>query len=381
MIHTLKCPSCGAPLDYEDGSDAVSIRCPFCNNSVVVPETLRKARNTFAPSSSYGKKAGPAHGFIFYLVIIFAVLFVATFALTRLFRSAPPINTTPPPRRVNFPPTPRGKATPEEPGFAQLLLKFGSEGIGPGLFNDSRSITLDGAGRIYVGDYTGGRIQVFDAEGKFITQWMADTKMPLRGLAADRAGVVYVVQSGEIRRYEGATGKLLGKLAFAGGWGFDDVIVTADGGLLAAWYKGSDDIVRFDSGGSVTKVIRKAISGQTDRSELDHRVAMDGLGNIYALGTFNAAVFKFTPEGRFVTKFGSGGDQPGQFHAPDAIAVDGQGRVYVSDIKGVQVFDADGRLIDRFQPDGIAFGMVFNDSNELFIASRSHVLKYAVKKP
>ena len=61
------------------------------------------------------------------------------------------------------------------------------------------------------------------------------------------------------------------------------------------------------------KTVRAAISGQTDRSELDMHVAADGLGNVYALGTFNEAVLKFTPEGRFVTKFGSSGDQPGQF--------------------------------------------------------------------
>ena len=88
-------------------------------------------------------------------------------------------------------------------------MKFGSEGIGPGMMKDARSIALDGKGNIYVGEYIGGRIQVFDATGKFLTQWMVDTKMPLRGLAADRKGTVYVVQRGAITRYEGETGTVI----------------------------------------------------------------------------------------------------------------------------------------------------------------------------
>ena len=63
------------------------------------------------------------------------------------------------------------------------LLNFGSEGIGPGMFKDARSIAIDGSGKIYVGEYIGGRIQVFDPEGNFMTQWTVDPKMPLRGLA------------------------------------------------------------------------------------------------------------------------------------------------------------------------------------------------------
>ncbi|HEX8853873.1 MAG TPA: hypothetical protein VF754_10325, partial [Pyrinomonadaceae bacterium] len=192
---------------------------------------------------------------------------------------------------------------------------------------------------------------------------------------------VYVVQRGKISRYEALTGKKFGEVAYEGGSGFDDAVALPDGGLLAAWDRGSDDIVRFDSSGHAAKVMRAAISGQSRRSELNLRVAADGLGNIYALGTFNSAVFKFAPDGRFLNKFGGAGDQQGQFRAPDAIAVDGHGRVYVSDIHGVQVFDSEGRYLDRFKTDGIAFGMIFNDKNELFVAARSHVMRFELKPP
>lgn len=276
-------------------------------------------------------------------------------------------------------PTTSGKKD-QPPGFATVLLDFGSEGIGPGMFKDARSIAVDGSGKIYVGEYIGGRIQVFDPVGKFLTQWTVDLKMPLRGLAADRKGTVYVVQRGNITRYEGETGKLLGEMDYAGGGGFDDLSMSADGGFVAAWYSNRDDVVRFNSAGEVTRTIRAAISSTSGDSELNTRVAIDGLGNIYALGTFNNAVFKFGPDGKFLTRFGDAGEQPGQFRAPSAIAVDGKGRVYVSDIKGIQLFDGNGRYLKVFKPDGMAFGMVFTDNNELLIAARKHVVKYAISE-
>jgi streptogramin lyase len=220
---------------------------------------------------------------------------------------------------------------------------------------------------------------VFDSSGQFISLWMIDAQTPLRGLSADRRGTVYVVQGGEIFRHEGESGRLLGQVEYAEGRGFDDVAVTADGGLVAAWYKNRDDIVRFDAQGNLVQTIPAAISGQSGDSELDTRVAVDGLGNIYALGTFNRAVFKFAPEGRFITRFGSHGDEPGQFGAPNGIAVDGQSRVYVSDFKGIQVFDSDGRYLDLIDVDGPAFGMAFNDQGELFVAARHKVIKYVLQ--
>jgi uncharacterized Zn finger protein (UPF0148 family) len=47
MTKSFKCPSCGAPLDY-DGGEKLTVQCPFCSNVVIVPEELRPER----PSST-----------------------------------------------------------------------------------------------------------------------------------------------------------------------------------------------------------------------------------------------------------------------------------------------------------------------------------------
>lgn len=462
MSKPFKCTSCGGPLEY-DGSGS-TVRCPFCGNSIIVPEELRSA-----PAASWGSglvdgifklqqraanlqeiarlarsnrkieaiklyreifgvgleeakvavdrmAAGesaeaivmssnapafhqhvfdpqsvmrPVKRFTMFWVIIVLVIIGFTVALGLIIKSAvdkkvgeflPSSSSRPSSSSSSS--SSSSKTSPAAPGFASVALKFGSEGIGPGMFKDARSIAVDGEGRIYVGEYLGGgRIQVFDAEGKFITQWTVDPKMPLRDLTADRKGTVYVVQRGEISRFEGGSGSPLGKVEYGGSGRayFDNARALPDGGMIAI--VNNEDIVRFNSSGQVIRTISKSVSGQTDSSELDASAAADGLGNIYVLGSFNEAVFKYSPDGRFINKFGGDGDGPGQFRAVQAIAVDGQGRVYVSDIKGIQVFDSNGRYLDTFKVDGnVAFGMVFNDKNELLVAARTQVVKYRLNK-
>ncbi len=383
MLKTFDCPKCGAPVNYEQDVVGANLtaRCSYCNSSLSVPDEMRgrpaQVINIDLRNTVSGRKVTKL---ILVLVlvpvigVIVAAIVMGGFLVPLLSRSNSSAN-----RETS------GKTGPIAPGgkesrdaFATRVLNFGSEGIGPGMFKDARSIAVDGSGKIYVGEYTGGRIQVFDPAGKFLTQWTVDPKMPLRGLAADRKGTVYVVQKGKITRHEGESGQLLGEVDYAGGGGFDDLSMSADGGFVAAWYSNRDDVVRFNSAGEVTRTIRAAISSTSGDSELNTRVAIDGLGNIYALGTFNNAVFKFGPDGKFLTRFGDGGNDAGQFRAAFAIDVDGKGRVYVSDIKGIQVFDGNGRYLKVFKPDGLAFDMVFNDRNELFIAARNQVLKYSL---
>jgi hypothetical protein len=378
---TFDCPKCGAPVSYSSsaaGQDPI-VKCNYCNSSLTEPnEMLGRSAHVVTVKMGRGGKNLKWIWLILILPLlglvvgfIFMVLGLSPFFRSTVNKNAPLGGPT-----TSVPKRPVSK----EPGAGLVteLLKFGTEGIGPGMFSDARSIALDGSGNIYVGEYLGGRIQVFDSSGKFLTQWSVDPKMPLRGMGANRKGDVYVVQRGEIVRYQGASGKQLGALEYTGGGGFDDVTAAADGGLVCAWYGNRDDIVHFDAAGKVVRTIKAAISSASGDSELNTRVALDGLGNIYALGTFNNAVFKFGPDGKFVNRFGGHGNQPGQLSAASAIAVDGLGRVYVSDSKGVQIFDSDGRYLNVFKTDGYASGMVFNDRNELFVAARTKVIKLAL---
>ena len=379
MPQTFDCHKCGAPVRYERSqtlSDPKStVRCDYCHSQLIAPNELA-GKPAQIVRIHFGDGKVPKWIWLVLAIPLIGLVVGGLAALGTAFSVGRPA------REPARPITPTTPTTPKkEPAntFAKVLLDFGREGIGPEMFNDARSIAVDGAGRIYVGEYTGGRIQVFDPAGKFVTQWsIGDRKTLLRGLAADRQGIVYVVAGGRIDRYRGETGEKLGTLEYERN-GFDDVTTAADGGLVTAWQSNRDDIVVFDKNGKLVRTIPEAISGASGDSELAMRVAVDGAGNIYALGRFNDGVFKFARDGKFLNRFGSGGDQPGQFRAAYSIAVDGYGRIYVGDMKGIQVFDANGRYLSLIGLQGMAFGMVFNDKNELFVIARDHVVKFEVQ--
>jgi DNA-binding beta-propeller fold protein YncE len=53
----------------------------------------------------------------------------------------------------------------------KYLLEWGRRGTGPGEFGLPHNVVVDVAGKVYVTDRDNRRIQVFDANGKFLSQW------------------------------------------------------------------------------------------------------------------------------------------------------------------------------------------------------------------
>ncbi len=53
----------------------------------------------------------------------------------------------------------------------QYVLQWGSRGTGPGEFGLPHNLAVDAAGRVYVTDRDNQRVQVFSADGAFLTEW------------------------------------------------------------------------------------------------------------------------------------------------------------------------------------------------------------------
>ncbi len=270
------------------------------------------------------------------------------------------------------------------PGKPKPLLLFGGEGTGPGKFQDARAISVDrSSGKIYVAEYQGGRVQVFDAEGQFITQWQVGEGKKdtiITSLAADRQGNVYLVTGTELYKIKGETGEVIGQLKHPEGWGFDALATGADGSVSATWYKNRDDLIRFTPQGKVDWLVEEAISGVSGDSELDMKVAVDGSGTSYVLGSFNNAVFVYSAQGKYINRIGSEGDADGQFRAVGAIAVDSQSQVYVSDIHGIQVFAPDGRYLKTIPADNYAYGLAFDDDDNLYMTTNQKMVRKVATK-
>ena len=271
--------------------------------------------------------------------------------------------------------------TPSKPAFASVALEIGSEGIGAGQFKDVRSVAVDGEGRIYTVEYIGGRVQVFDPQGKFITQWMVDPKAATLDIAADRKGTVYIVQPRATYRYNGATGELLGELVKPPTNSYEtyyDVEVALDGSLYVI--AGHYNLVRINPDNTFRSSIN--LREKTGEDTSFDKLAVDGAGNFYVMGRSEKTIFKFAPDGRFINRFGGPGDGPGQFRTGNGIVVDGQGRIYVSDSgRPVHVFDSNGRYLDSFGGEHpVIYGMAVNDRNEIFVTERNRykIVKYTL---
>lgn len=86
-------------------------------------------------------------------------------------------------------------------------------------------------------------------------------------------------------------------------------------------------------------------------------LALDAQGRIYVSDMAACQVFVYDADGKYLRAIGARGDLPGQFARPKGVAVDKAGRVYVVDAASdvCQVFDAEGQLLLFFgEPNGSA---------------------------
>ena len=81
----------------------------------------------------------------------------------------------------------------------EVLFEVGGAepGDGPGQFRLPHGVTLDAAGRVYVADRSNVRIQIFEPDGTFITQWTSEALGRPWGLEVAADGFLYVVDGGD----------------------------------------------------------------------------------------------------------------------------------------------------------------------------------------
>ncbi len=74
-----------------------------------------------------------------------------------------------------------------------LIMSWGRKGMGPGEFDEIHTIELDSRGWLFVGDRQNNRIQVFDADGRFVEQWFQFGRPS--GIHIDKNDMMYVADS------------------------------------------------------------------------------------------------------------------------------------------------------------------------------------------
>lgn len=356
MAVEFKCPSCSGDLRVKPGEKTTS--CPYCGSSVLVPEDLREK----APVTVTVVDGGGAGRKILSCVVAATLLVTAgAGALVFLLSGA------------------RDGAPGDVGGTADtVLLRFGSQGTGSGSFTDPRHVAVDGSGRIYVAEHGSGRVQVFAPDGTYLRQWFIGSgteDVYASGMDVSADGLLYVCAGGRSMVFEGETGEELGSPLPV--FGQEDVYLPGDGSILLSVWSGGDEVYRLGADGSVSLHLVAPVQGVSGDSELSPMIAGDGMGGIYILGVFNSAVFVYGRDGSYISRFGSAGQEPGQFTAPSDIAVDQAGRIYVPDFRGILVFDGTGRHLGTIDvpSEGFVYGVdVTPDGNLCLVTGAPEVL-------
>jgi hypothetical protein len=398
-LKVFNCPQCAATLEFER-LDKSWVRCQFCNSLVVVPPELRppppppkdELKTSYGASEQPKKVALAAVALL--VVAAGAGLLIATNRPSNS-NSRGLVNTSNIARR-----TPTPTPTPNPDGYT-LAYTIGGEGTGPGLFKDSLGVTVDGEGRVYVSDET-RRVQRFDPSGKFLNTWSipVETKWyrKLRGgpakIIANERDEIYAVLAGVVLKLAGETGEVLG--AAHGSDYIHDAALSPGRGLLVVSQKGGDDeLVLIGGDKRAAWRTHRFVSSQLDKKlEVEAlRVAAGSGGEVYSLYCIGGvagehwyddediAVFRFSPEGKYLARFGGQGREPGQYGPPSALASDARGRVYVCEtFDRVHVYEPDGRFARTLKAPHAVEALAFDAQNNLYVAGGHKVSKLVLDK-
>ena len=258
-----------------------------------------------------------------------------------------------------------------------IELRFGESGIGAGQFDDPRP-SLPMAMGISTRRLQQRRLQSFDRDGKF--RWLANLgeENYVQGLDIARDGALLVVARGALRRFNPADG-----LSSRGRLSMRKIISRMSPWLPTGASRPSliqEGILVLDPDYQPLLHVPQAVSTASGDSELEANIDIDGLGNLYvrARSTMRYSIF-------LRRALHQSHCQPGRCQrpapAPGDLAIDGQGRIYVSDFNGVQIFDGDGHFLDKFDLGGYVFGLNFDLQDKLYTVSNDpEVMRLSVEK-
>src|SRR2546427_92665 len=230
---------------------------------------------------------------------------------------------------------------------------WGMFGTAPSNFQNPTGVAVDDKGVVYVCDTNNHRVQRFDAKmGSYLSKWgrqgggEGQFNAPW-GVAVDNTrGYVYVVdsanfriqkfdRSGEFVMAWGSFGNADGQLYFARGIAVDE----SDGAVFIV-DMGNHRVQKFDTS---TNFLPQLLAKWGTKGQEPGQfwnpwgITVDRDGFLYVTDAGNHRIQKLDRDGNFETQWGGFGGSPGQFNFPYGIAVDRRGAIFVLDSSNFRV--------------------------------------------
>lgn len=259
----------------------------------------------------------------------------------------------------------------------------GSTGEGDGEFDSPRDVAISSDGSVYVVDEDNDRIQKFDSNGIYISQFGGYGTLEISGsdadgkfytprdMAQDSQGNIYVADASNnrIQKFD-KNGNFIAKWGANGGDGsggfgngefrFPESIVIDGSDNVYVGEADNNRVQKLDSDGNF---IAKwganggdGSNGSADGEFLGVRgLAIAPDGNLLVVDNDNSRIQKLnSTTGAFMMKFGSNGSGDGQFNTPAGVSTDASGNIYVADMYNnrIQKFSSNGTFISKWGANG-----------------------------
>ncbi len=261
--------------------------------------------------------------------------------------------------------TPRQSAeTPSAPVARQVLRMaetIGSYGTDLGEFNRPMGLWLDAEGSLFVADSLNHRIQKITPDGDVYGLGGPDLLLNPQGVVVDSSQFIYVIEQGADRlRKFSKTGYLVFTL---GGPSARVPRFSCPTAICMDFYH---QLYIADTENSRVTCYSATGQWQTDyhgpSSGLDgsrpQGVAVDTEGRVYVSDTMRHRVVRLKPDGDFDFVFGKHGSEVGELEEPRGLAADSDGGIWVADTGNNRVlkFAADGQVVCCYPQPGAING-------------------------
>lgn len=253
-------------------------------------------------------------------------------------------------------------------------------------------LALDEAGKLLVTDTGAGVVCLLDIARKKWSRWEAVGKNRFKSpvSVARHEGITFVAESalGRVVAFDDK-----GRLKFT----ITEELERPSGIAIFAEKLFIADAQRHQiivcdlKGRFISKFGRRGIN--PGEFNFPTHLSVDGRGQVYVTDSLNCRIQIFDANGQFLRTFGSAGDGPGFLSRPKGVAADRFGHVYVVDavFDNVQVFDEEGRLLMNWGDAGQGAGqfwlpnaIAISPAGEIYVADsynrRIQVFRYIGKE-